>query len=142
MIQYLVDSTAVWRLLRNDALAEEWAVDVESGVVASCAPQRTEFRRSARSAAEFDEMTEMFTDLYPDVGVPKRAWAWIDAAQRRLAALGHHQALSVVDWLVCATAAHHDLVVVHDDKDFQAAGRILADVREYRVDPKGPPGQR
>lgn len=133
MIRYLADSTAVWRLLRSDALAEEWAEDIDAGAVGSCAPQRTEFRRSARNAAEFDEMTAMFADLYPEVGVPKRAWTWIDSAQRRLAAHGHHQALSVVDWLVCATAAHHDLVILHDDKDFQAAARILTDVREYRV---------
>src|SRR5690606_28635572 len=92
VIRYLADSTAVWRLLRSDALAEEWSEDIDAGAVGSCAPQRTEFRRSARNAAEFEEMTAMFTDLYPEVGVPKRAWAWIDAAQRRLAAHGHHQA--------------------------------------------------
>jgi len=137
VIRYLADSTAVWRLLRDDSLAEAWTEDLDSGAIGSCAPQRTEFRRSARTPVEFDEMTDMFTDLYPDVGVPKRAWAWIDAAQRRLAAHGHHQALSVVDWLVCATAAHHDLVILHDDKDFRTAARTLADVREYRIHTPG-----
>ncbi|MFE9885275.1 hypothetical protein [Streptomyces scopuliridis] len=36
-------------------------------------------------------------------------------------------------WLVCATAAHHGLVVIHDDNDFRAAAQILADVVERSV---------
>ncbi len=78
-------------------------------------------------------MTEMFGDLHPDVPVPKRAWAWIEAAQYRLAQRGQHQSLSAVDWLVCATAAHHGLVVIHDDNDFRAAARVLPDVTERSV---------
>jgi predicted nucleic acid-binding protein len=35
-----------------------------------------------------------------------------------------------VDLLICATAAQHDLVVLHDDKDFATAARCLPDVRE------------
>jgi predicted nucleic acid-binding protein len=38
--------------------------------------------------------------------------------------------LSAADLLVCATAAHHDLAVLHDDKDFTAAARYLPDLRE------------
>jgi hypothetical protein len=39
----------------------------------------------------------------------------------------------VVDWLVCGTAAHHGLVVLHDDNDFRAAARVLTDVTEQSV---------
>jgi predicted nucleic acid-binding protein len=46
---------------------------------------------------------------------------------------GHHRAISVVDWLICATAAHHDLVVLHDDQDFRAAAVLLPDLREWNV---------
>jgi len=34
-------------------------------------PQRTEFLYSARNTAEYDEIAEMFSDLYPDVAVPE-----------------------------------------------------------------------
>ncbi|MEU2950354.1 PIN domain-containing protein [Streptomyces xanthochromogenes] len=78
-------------------------------------------------------MTGMFGDLYPDAPVPKTAWSWIETAQYRLAARGRHQSLSVVDRLLCATAAHHGLVVLHDDKDFAAAAHLLPDVREHDV---------
>jgi predicted nucleic acid-binding protein len=35
--------------------------------------------------------------------------------------------------MICATAAQHDLVVLHDDKDFATAARCLPDVRERTV---------
>lgn len=133
MIRYLVDSTAVWRLMRDPALQTAWNHEMDEGAIGSCHPQRAEFRRSARSLVEFDDMTDMFADLYPDVAVPKAGWQWIEAAQYRLARHGQHRSLSVVDWLVCATAAYHGLIVLHDDKDFAAAARVLTDVRESNV---------
>ncbi|MFD3912006.1 PIN domain-containing protein [Streptomyces sp. NPDC058603] len=133
MIRYLADSTAVWRLQRDRKLNDLWGHELDEGAIGSCSPQRTEFRQSARSLDEYDQMTEMFKDLHPDVPVPKRAWDWIGTGQYRLAQRGQHQSLSVVDWLVCATAAHHGLVVIHDDNDFRAAAHILADVVERSV---------
>lgn len=133
MIRYLLDSTAVWRLQRDPRLTEGWADEVEVGALGSCQPQRIEFRRSARGLHEFEEMTALFVDLYPDVGVPKAAWPWIDAAQFRLASRGRHQALSVVDWLICATAAHANLIVLHDDRDFRAAAELLPELIEHNV---------
>lgn len=133
MIRYLIDSTAVWRLQRDAALNEAWAHEIDDGAIGSCLPQRAEFRRSARSLDEFDAMTDMFSDLFPDVSVPKAAWARVDSGQYRLAQRGRHQSLSVVDWLLCATAMHHGLVVLHDDKDFVAAGGVLGELREHNV---------
>jgi predicted nucleic acid-binding protein len=38
-----------------------------------------------------------------------------------------------VDLLICATAAHHELVVLRDDSDFATAARYLPDLRERTV---------
>ncbi|CAM5457958.1 hypothetical protein SAVIM338S_02910 [Streptomyces avidinii] len=133
MLRYLIDSTAVWRLQRERPLNEAWAHEIDEGNIGSCRPQRTEFRRSARNLDEYEAMTDMLADLYPEVPVPKHAWQWIETAQYRLAQRGRHQSLSVVDWLICATAAHHGLVVLHDDKDFAAAAGLLPEVREQNV---------
>lgn len=46
---------------------------------------------------------------------------------------GAHRALSLVDLLVCATAALRGLVVLHHDRDFAAAARHLTDLRERSV---------
>jgi predicted nucleic acid-binding protein len=41
--------------------------------------------------------------------------------------------LSAVDLLICAAAAQHDLIVLHDGKDFVTPARCLPDVRERSV---------
>ncbi|MEU0739075.1 PIN domain-containing protein [Streptomyces sp. NPDC006134] len=133
MIRYLADSTAVWRLQRDRKLNALWSHELDDGAIGSCAAQRTEFLQSARSLDEYEHMTDMFADLHPDVAVPKGAWRWIEAAQHRLAQRGQHQSLSTVDWLVCATAAHHGLVVLHDDQDYRTAARVLTDLAERNV---------
>ena len=78
-------------------------------------------------------MNQAFRDVYPDVPVPKSVWRWIDSAQHRLAGAGAVRALSVVDLLICGTAAARDLVVLHDDADYELAARHLPDVRARRV---------
>ncbi|MEU6661035.1 PIN domain-containing protein [Streptomyces sp. NPDC046821] len=133
MLRYLADSTAVWRLQHDRTLGAAWGYETDEGSIGSCHPQRVEFRRSARNLDEYDAMTDMFADLYPDAPVPKGAWQWIEAAQYRLAQRGRHQSLSTVDWLICATAAHHGLVVLHDDKDFAVAAGLLTDLHEHNV---------
>ena len=133
MIQFLVDSSAVWRLQRHAELTEAWSVPLLSGAVGSCEPQRAEFRRSARNTDEFDQMNTMFRDVYPDVPVSKSVWQWVDSAQHRLARVGAARALSVIDLLVCGTAATRGLVVLHDDADYELAERHLPDVTARRV---------
>jgi predicted nucleic acid-binding protein len=131
--RYLLDSSALWRILRDTALRASWAEVISLGIIGSCHPQRVEFRRSARTVDEYEQMSEMFDSLYSDTAIPKGAWRWIEAAQYRLLRHGAHRALSAVDLVICATAAHHDLVVLHDDSDFATAARYLADVRERSV---------
>lgn len=133
LIRYLLDSSALWRILREAAVRAAWAEIVSAGAIGSCRPQRVEFHRSARTLDEFDEMSAMFETLYPDAGVPKNAWQWIESAQYRLLRHGAHRALSAVDLLICATAAQRDLVVLHDDDDFATAARFLPDLQERAI---------
>ncbi|WP_305782408.1 hypothetical protein [Symbioplanes lichenis] len=133
MIRYLIDSSALWRILRDDTLRKAWGGTVSDHAIGSCHPQRTEFRRSARNLGEFEQMTMMFADLYPDVAVPKSAWQWIGSAQYRLLRAGAHRALSCVDLLLCSCAAIGGLTVLHDDNDFAGAARHLPDLAERRV---------
>ena len=130
MIRFLLDSSALWRILRDAALRAAWAEVISAGAVGSCHPQRVEFRRSARTIDEYEQMSGMFAALYPDAAVPKGAWQWIESAQYRLLRHGAHRALSAVDLMICATAAQRDLVVLHDDNDFATAARHLPDLRE------------
>jgi predicted nucleic acid-binding protein len=133
VIRYLVDSSALWRILREPSIRSGWADVISDHAIGSCHPQRTEFRRSARNLDEYEQMTAMFQALYPDVGVPKTAWQWVESAQYRLLRAGAHRALSCVDLLVCACAVNRGLVILHDDNDFVAAARHLPDLAERRV---------
>jgi predicted nucleic acid-binding protein len=130
---FLIDSSALWRVGRDADIRSAWTEVIINGVIGSCQPQRVEFRRSARNLDEFEEMNTTFDELYPDVSVPKGVWQWIDTAQYQLLRRGAHRALSTVDLLICATAAHHGLVILHDDHDFETAARHLSDVQERNV---------
>jgi predicted nucleic acid-binding protein len=132
-MRYLADSSALWRLLRDSNVRTGWSDVISDHAIGSCQPQRIEFRRSARDLDEYEQMTSMFADLYPDVAVPKSAWSWVESAQYRLLRGGAHRALSCVDLLICACAAIRGLVVLHDDNDFVAAARHLPDLAERRV---------
>jgi predicted nucleic acid-binding protein len=133
VIRYLLDSSALWRILRDPVLRAAWSEVVSAGAVGSCQPQRVEFRRSARTIDEYEQMSGMFETLYPDAAVPKDGWRWAESAQYRLLRHGAHRALSAVDLLICATAARHDLVILHDDRDFATVGRFVDGVRERNV---------
>lgn len=133
MIRYLLDSSGLWRLLRDDQVRSAWSEVVAAHAVGSCPPQRTEFRRSARDLDEYEQMNAMFDELYPDVAIPKNGWRWIESAQYTLLRAGAHRSVSTVDLLIAATAAARDLTVLHDDKDFTAAARHLPDLRERRI---------
>ncbi|MGW8888626.1 PIN domain-containing protein [Streptomyces sp. NPDC055749] len=133
MSRYLLDSTALWRMLRDKELYAAWRSTVVDGDVRSCYPQRADFLRSARGLQEYETYSAMLDELYEDVAVPKSAAQWIRGLQRRAAERGTHQALSVVDLQICATAAHHGLVVLHNDNDFVTAGRFAVELRQRDV---------
>ncbi|MFJ6724859.1 PIN domain-containing protein [Streptomyces sp. NPDC091281] len=130
---YLLDRSGLVRLLRDPALQSAYHDAIDAGAVASCYPQRTEFLHSARNSREYDEIVEMFADLYPDVPVPKNAGRWISAVQHRMARAGEHRSASAVDLLIAATAAHHGLAVLHDDADYRTVARHASDLSEHHV---------
>ncbi|MFE1474761.1 PIN domain-containing protein [Streptomyces cyaneofuscatus] len=130
---YLLDTSGLVRLLSDTTLQSAWSDAIEAGTVASCYPQRAEFLCGARDAREYDEIVEMFTDLYPDVSVPKSAGRWITSVQHRMARAGQHRSASAVDLVIAATAAHHGLTVLHDDLDYRTVARHAPDLGEHSV---------
>ncbi|MFI8425542.1 PIN domain-containing protein [Streptomyces sp. NPDC085479] len=130
---YLLDTSGLVRILGDPALQSAWYDAIDAEAIASCYPQRAEFLHSARNGREYNEIAEMFTELYPDVAVPKNAGRWIDSVQRRMARAGKHRSASAVDLIIAATAAHHGLTVLHDDDDYRTVARHAPDVSEHNV---------
>lgn len=118
-VELLLDNSA-WARLGDVSLpkvrAEEIAVALEGGCVATCLPFLLEAGYSARSAGDHDELIEELLALplvSMDEGIEDRA---IDA-QRQLARAGHHR-LPPVDLILAAIADRHGLGVLHYDHDF------------------------
>jgi predicted nucleic acid-binding protein len=130
---YLLDTSGLVRLLGDVKLQEAWYDAVDAEAIGSCYPQRTEFLYTARDAPEYEEITEMFGDLYPDVSVPKNAGRWIASVQHHMARAGEHRSASAIDLMIAATAAHHGLTVLHDDADYRTVARHTPDFREHNI---------
>jgi predicted nucleic acid-binding protein len=130
---YLLDTSGLVRLLRNHSLQDAWYEAIDAEAIGSCYPQRTEFLCTASNASEYDEIVEMFADLYPDVSVPKGAGRWIASVQHNMARAGEHRSASAVDLMIAATAAHHGLTVLHDDADYRTVARHAPDLAEHSI---------
>lgn len=130
---YLLDTSGLVRLLADPAIQAAWAQAIVAQTVGSCYPQRSEFLYSARDAQEFDEINEMFANIYPDVSVPKQAGAWINSVQYRMSRQGQHRSASAMDLIIAATAAHHGLTVLHDDNDFRTLAKHATDLTEHNI---------
>ncbi|MFJ9704530.1 VapC toxin family PIN domain ribonuclease [Streptomyces sp. NPDC101234] len=126
---------ALERVTRIELALSAWEATAlgESGSRRPARIRRAGTVARARTSREYDEIAEMFTDLYPDVAVPKNAGRWISAVQHRMAQAGEHRSASAVDLVVAATAAHHSLAVLHDDADYRAIARHASDLLEHNV---------
>jgi hypothetical protein len=80
----LLDTSGLVRLLRDPKLQQAWYDAIDAEVIGSRYPQRAEFLYSARDAAEYDETTEMSSNLYRmrpsrrprDGGCPASSTRW------------------------------------------------------------------
>jgi predicted nucleic acid-binding protein len=133
VIGYLVDASGLWYLLRNpDALAA-WSDHIAAGALSCCEPTRAEFLYSATGPAHRDELADELDTMCEQAAVPKNAWRWVDTAQYKLTQKGLHRSAGAVDLLLCATAVHHGLTVLHVDNDFATVADILPELSQRDV---------
>lgn len=133
MIGYLLDTSAIWEILRNREVGPIWRGPSTVGGLYVCEPTRSEFLFSALGPADRDDLAETLDGLCGLVPVPKTAWRWVDAAQYKLTQRGQHRGPGVVDLVVCATAVHHGLTILHNDRDFKTVARTIAEVSERNI---------
>lgn len=133
MIGYLIDTSALWYLLRNRDTREAWSDRIASGAVRICEATRTEFLHSAKGPADRDELASHLDYMCALYRVPKKAWSWVDNAQYRLTQHGQHRGAGPIDLLLCATAVHYGLAVLHVDNDFPAVSRVIPEVEQRDI---------
>ena len=133
MIRYLIDTSGLWHLLRTPELMVAWEGHIAAGALHVCEPTRTEFLYSATSPAHRDELAEELDALCALAPTPKNAWRWVDAAQYKLTQKSRHRSAGPLDLLVCATAVHHGLTLLHVDNDYATVAAVMPEVQQYDI---------
>ena len=116
---WLIDKSALVRL-GTSVDADAWANRIERGLVRIATVTVLEVGYSARNA---EDLRAALHD--PPIAAMRVEYATPAAEDRavdvltRLADRGHHRAPSIPDLLIAATAELADLIVLHDDKDFE-----------------------
>jgi len=133
VITYLIDTSAYVHLGTDPLAQRRWEAEIDTGAIGMCEATRAEVLFMATGPDDRDDVDEELAALFGPVRVPKDAWRWVDAAQHKLTLKGQHRAAGVVDLLLCATAVHHGLTVLHRDNDFATVARVLKEVEQQDV---------
>ena len=133
MIGYLLDTSGLRHMLRTPAVMAVWADHIAAGALRVCEPTRTEFLYSATGPAHRDELAEELDVLCHVAPVPENGWRWVDNAQYKLTQKGQHRGPGPVGLLICATAVHHGLIVLHVGNDFATVADIVPEVQQCHI---------
>ena len=116
--EFLIDTSALARLMRPGAESYGWDQAVAAGLIAVCPITELEFFFSARSAKDREETIRDLREAFGWVPVHDRAYARAWEVQGELTARGQHRAAGPVDLVVAATAELFGLTLLHHDRDF------------------------
>jgi predicted nucleic acid-binding protein len=133
--RFLIDTSALARLMRPGAESWGWDQAVAAGLIAVCPITELEFLYSARSAKDREQAIEDMRTAFGWVPVHDRAYARAWEVQGELTALGQHRGAGPVDLVIAATAELFGLTLLHHDRDFATiAGVTGQSLRWYGPD--------
>jgi predicted nucleic acid-binding protein len=115
--RFLIDTSALVRLLREAVLRDRWQPQITAGVVGICPITELEIMHSARSKRDREEMVELLRTTFTEIVVPARAFLRATEVQTLMTARGTHRSAGAVDLLIAATAELNGLALVHYDHD-------------------------
>lgn len=121
---YLIDTSAIVRLLRKPEVRDKWAPAISGGLVAYCDVTELEMIRSVRTCAEEDRLRERLEAMFSWAPMPEQVFTRAREVQRKLVAAGQHRGPGPVDLLLAATAELSDLAILHYDADFECVAKV------------------
>jgi predicted nucleic acid-binding protein len=121
--RFLLDTSALVRLLRDQAVRGRWEQQIAAGLVAICPLIELELLYTARSAKHRAELRELIADAFAWAPMPDRIFARAAEVQDVLTQQGQHRSARAVDLLVAAAAELNSLTLLHDDRDFDQVVR-------------------
>ena len=129
--QFLIDTSALARLLRGDAEQFGWDQAAAAGLIATCPITELEFFYSARSAEDRARGIEDTRLLFGWVPVDDRAFDRAWQVQEELTSRGQHRSAGSVDLVVAATAELQGLTLLHRDRDFDYIAAVTGQALQW-----------
>jgi predicted nucleic acid-binding protein len=133
---YLAD-TSVWHRAAHPDVVAAWESRLAADAVATCGFVRLEILYSARSARDYDRLSQELRALHQlPCGEDQVARAL--EVQRALAHRGglHHRSVKIPDLLIAACAEAAAAVVWHYDEDYDRIAKITGQAMEW-IAPRG-----
>ncbi|MEH1130861.1 PIN domain nuclease [Micromonospora sp. CPCC 206061] len=124
--RFLVDTSALVRLLRDRDVRARWQPQITAGVMGICPITELEFLHSARSKADRAEWLELLGATFSWIAMPDRVFSRATEVQATMTARGTHRSAGPVDLLLAATAELNDLALVHYDHDFDEVIKVTS----------------
>ena len=122
--QFLIDTSALSRLMRPGAESFGWDQAVAAGLIAVCPITELEFFYSARSARDREDTIENLRAAFCSVPVHDGAYARAGEVQGDLTSRGQHRSAGPVDLVIAATAELFGLTLLHHDGDFATIASV------------------
>ncbi len=129
--RFLIDTSALARLLRADAEQYGWDQAAAAGLIAVCPITELEFFFSARSADDRARTVDDLRLLFGWVPVHDRAYERAWEVQEELTRRGQHRGAGPIDLVVAATAELHGLTLLHRDHDFDCIAAVTGQPTQW-----------
>ncbi|MGN9807947.1 PIN domain nuclease [Micromonospora sp. BQ11] len=124
LADYLVDTSALVRLLRHEALRSRWEPALTAGLLAVCPLVELEFLYTAKSTADREWLQGQLRIVFGWVAMPDRIYERAAEMQHDLTGRGAHRSAGAVDLLIAATAEYQGLSLLHYDRDFDQIAKV------------------
>lgn len=134
-VGYLVDTSALTRLLRDPTVRRAWRDKVAAGVLAVCPLIELEIMTSAQSKADGRALRSLLDDFYRWVLMPDGIFDRAMEVQDGMLDRGAHRSAGAVDLLVAATAKAHGLTLLHYDHDFEQVAKVTGQEVQWLAEP-------
>ncbi|MDH6135547.1 putative nucleic acid-binding protein [Kitasatospora sp. MAA4] len=129
--RFLIDTSALARLMRPAAESYGWDQAAAAGLIAICPITELEYFYSARSAADRErgiaDLRAVFTWAPVDDRAYDRAWQ----VQGILTAQGQHRSAGPVDLVIAASAELQGLTLLHRDHDFDCIAAVTGQAMQW-----------
>ncbi|GAA1686648.1 PIN domain nuclease [Glycomyces endophyticus] len=129
--RYLIDTSALSKILRGGGESYGWDRAAEAGLIAYCDTVELEYLFGARSLDDRRSILSIMENMFGWVPTDERMFRRAAEVQNELTKRGEHRSAGAADLLIAATAELHDLTLIHRDNDFKCVAAVTGQALEW-----------